>query len=80
MTCKECIHERVCDALCKGGLPYADGEYPAEAFCMAFRHKTKFVEVVRCYQCKYTKRYSERKGDFDAFFDVSDRCRLCKNC
>ena len=29
MTCKDCIHERVCDALIKQGLPWADGKYPA---------------------------------------------------
>lgn len=51
-TCKECIHEIVCDALIKTGLPWADGEYPAEAFCMAFKGKNDLVEVVRCKDCK----------------------------
>lgn len=53
MKCKECIHERVCEALIKKGLPYADEKYLAEAFCMAFRNKADFVEVVRCKDCKY---------------------------
>ena len=52
-TCKECIHEVVCDALIKTGLPWADGEYPAEAFCMAFKGKNDLVEVVRCKDCKH---------------------------
>lgn len=52
-TCKECIHEIVCDALIKTGLPWADGEYPAEAFCMAFKGKNDLVEVVRCKDCRY---------------------------
>ena len=38
MTCKNCIHERVCFALIKDGLPYMDDEHPAEAFCMTFRN------------------------------------------
>lgn len=45
MTCKDCFHERVCFALIKKGLPYADGKFPAEAFCMAFRNKAEFAEV-----------------------------------
>ncbi len=36
--CKDCIHENVCSALIEKGLPWNDGEYPAEAFCMAFRN------------------------------------------
>ena len=28
-----------------------DGEYPAEAFCMTFKNKADFVEVVRCKDC-----------------------------
>lgn len=38
-TCHDCIHEVVCSALIEKGLPWADGEYPAEAFCMTFRNK-----------------------------------------
>lgn len=40
MTCKDCIHERVCSALIKDGLPYMDDEHPAEAFCMTFATET----------------------------------------
>ena len=72
MTCKECIHERVCDALCKNGLPYADEKFPAEAFCMAFRHKTKFVEVVRCYQCEYWKTANNGDGYCEASNALSE--------
>lgn len=43
MTCKDCIHERVCYALIKDGLPYMDDEHPAEAFCMTFRNKLDLV-------------------------------------
>lgn len=54
-TCKDCIHERVCLALIEKGLPYADGEYPAEAFCMTFRNKADFEKVVRCKNCKHSR-------------------------
>ncbi len=54
MTCKDCIHERVCEALCpKGLLPYQSSDYPAELFCLEFENKAGFVEVVRCKDCKY---------------------------
>ena len=51
-TCKDCIHERVCFALIKSGLPY-DDLLPAEAFCMTFRNKADYVEVVFCKDCKH---------------------------
>ena len=41
--CIDCIHESVCSALIKKGLPWNDGEYPAEAFCMAFQNKADVV-------------------------------------
>lgn len=40
MTCKDCVHEKVCSALIKDGLPYMDDEHPAEAFCMTFAPET----------------------------------------
>ena len=52
MTCKDCIHERVCFALIKSGLPY-DDLLPAEAFCMAFKNKVAVVEVIRCKDCEH---------------------------
>lgn len=45
MTCKDCIHERVCNALIVQGLPYNDDKLPAEAFCMTFKDKSRFVEL-----------------------------------
>ena len=65
MTCKDCIHERVCLALIKKGLPYADGKYPAEAFCMTFRNKADFVEVVRCKNCKHSREQDKVFGITD---------------
>ena len=44
-TCKDCIHERVCYALIKSGLPYIDNEIPAEAFCMTFADKSRYIEL-----------------------------------
>lgn len=38
-TCKDCLHDKVCDALIKSGCPYLDEEVPADAFCMEFRNK-----------------------------------------
>ena len=46
MTCKNCIHERVCNALIKDGLPYLDEKLPAEAFCMTFKNSLDVCELV----------------------------------
>ena len=42
-TCKDCLHEKVCDALIKSGCPYLDEEIPADAFCMVFKNKADLV-------------------------------------
>lgn len=49
MTCKECIHEKVCDALIKSGCPYLDKEIPAEAFCLEFRNTADVVPKSEVY-------------------------------
>lgn len=51
MTCKDCIHEKVCDALIKKGCPWLEGKYSADKFCMYFKNKEDVVEVVRCLEC-----------------------------
>ena len=66
-TCKDCIHETVCDALIKNGLPWNDGEYPAEAFCMAFKNKADVVEVRHGY---WLSAY-----EYSLKFDISEECR-----
>lgn len=46
MTCKDCIHERVCEKLCpRGLLPYQSSEYPAELFCLEFKSRSDVAEV-----------------------------------
>ena len=52
MTCKDCIHEKVCDSLIKSGCPWLEVEYPADKFCMYFKNKADVVEVVRCKDCR----------------------------
>ena len=63
MTCKDCIHERVCWALIKDGLPYMDEDHPAEAFCMTFRNKSDVCGLV------YGKWITNSNGLY--------RCSLC---
>ena len=53
MTCKDCIHAKVCDNLISQGLPWEDGKYPAEKWCDLFKNKADVVEVVRCKDCKH---------------------------
>ena len=70
-TCKDCIHEIVCSALIKKGLPWEDGEYPAEAFCMSFRNKADVVEVRH-------EEWEEIKCG-DGMFDYYFKCSNCGN-
>ena len=45
-SCKDCIHENVCEKLCpRGLLPYQSDEYPAELFCLEFKNKADVMEV-----------------------------------
>ena len=41
--CKDCIHEKVCSALIKYGLPWNDEKYPAEKLCFEFLNKADVV-------------------------------------
>ena len=41
--CKDCIHEKVCLALIKHGLPWNDEKYPAEKLCFEFLNKADVV-------------------------------------
>lgn len=68
MTCKDCIHERVCFALIKDGLPYMDDEHPAEAFCMTFKNKLDVCELT------YGKwiSASNKPG-----VDIGMKCSIC---
>ena len=46
MTCKNCIHEVVCNKLCPNGLlPYQSSDYPAEVFCLEFKNQADVVSV-----------------------------------
>lgn len=81
-TCKNCIHQRVCYALIESGLPYLDnGKLPAEAFCMAFKNKLDFVEVVRCKDCKYWNNGDcyrlelSRPDDFCSYGERKEECQ-----
>lgn len=53
MTCKECIHYNAC----KFTYIEAFGSFNEEQFgqtgCAEFEDKSRFVEVVRCKDCKY---------------------------
>ena len=47
MTCKDCIHEEICD------MPIiTDGRKNADN-CGKFKNKADYVEVVRCRKCEY---------------------------
>lgn len=45
MTCKDCIHEKICDHFIPQGLPWDDGEFPAELFCDHFKPKSRYIEL-----------------------------------
>ena len=57
MTCKECIHYNAC----KFTYIEAFGSFNEEQFgqtgCAEFEDKSRFVEVVRCKDCKHWRYY-----------------------
>ena len=48
MTCKDCIHEEICD------MPIITDGRKNASNCKKFKNKSDFVEVVRCEKCKYS--------------------------
>ena len=55
MKCCNCIHERVCFALIRDGLPYLDDKLPAEDFCLTFKNKSDVVESKAIEQIKWER-------------------------
>ena len=48
MTCNDCIHENVCTAV------HIGGEFQENADkCKNFKNKADFVEVCRCFKCRF---------------------------
>ena len=47
MTCKDCIHEEICD------IPIITDGRKNASNCKKFKNKADFVEVVRCEKCTY---------------------------
>lgn len=47
MTCKDCVHEEICD------MPIITDGRKNASNCKKFKNKADYVEVVRCKDCKY---------------------------
>ena len=68
MTCKDCVHYEVCKYFNDfEGIPLYEGE---ASDCGKFKPKSRFVEVVRCKDCKYRGDYAcpmvyEQHIDYD---------------
>lgn len=85
MTCKNCIHEAVCDKLCPNGLlPYQSTDYPAEIFCLEFKNQEDVAPVVHGEWIPIVSYY-HGKPDGRYYCSVCHRvetmkgiyCRLC---
>lgn len=74
-TCKDCIHEKVCDNLIAHGLPWEDGKYPAEKCCDHFKPTADVVEVVRCKDCKH---HPDNGGECDRSITHTSRDYVCE--
>ena len=58
MTCKDCIHEEICD------IPIITDGRKNASNCKKFKNKADFVEVVRCEKCQWA---TERTKDNEVF-------------
>ena len=56
-TCGDCIHAEICKQV-------NSGWFSAEniAYCKAFKDRNKYVEVVRCKDCKSWEQYNACDG------------------
>ena len=57
MTCKDCLHFDVCQALEDSGQ--ISKIYPSQCGC--FKDKSQFVEIVRCKDCKSCDKFYPNK-------------------
>lgn len=62
MTCKDCIHEKVCEANTKETAQMLNFTLPEDISgnadrCEFFKNKADYVEVVMCKDCKCYKEY-----------------------
>ena len=48
-TCGDCIHAEIC----KDSVVIPNFFKDNPAYCRGFKDRTKYVQVVRCYECKH---------------------------
>lgn len=79
MTCKDCIHEKVCDALIKRGCPWLEEEYSADKFCFEFKNKADVVEVVHGEWKPHYETFNEDKavGVLGGEYQTGWQCSVC---
>lgn len=54
MTCKDCLHYKRCKTLAEEiGTILDDTNKMAEKICSHFKDKSRFIEVVRCFECQH---------------------------
>lgn len=64
MTCKDCVHDDVCEHW-KNSVFGSDALYPKENDCEHFKNKADYVEVVRCKDCKHYWSYKSIGGFYN---------------
>lgn len=64
MTCKDCLHCKVC--LCNDNY-----DHHASSLCDHFKNKADVVKVVRCKDCKHNK-YEQPNGFIHCHRDIKE--------
>lgn len=78
MTCKDCIHERLCVIKAFPDM-FENTKWDKEP-CDHFKNEADFVEVVRCQNCKRFMEYAEGKQHIEgADGDCSIRMMHCSD-
>ena len=74
-SCKDCIHDELCDTLAvESGIPFVNPNT-----CEHFKNKADFVEVVRCKDCKHRRKNAHRSYCLPTFGlkEITDLNAFC---
>lgn len=71
VTCNQCLYQPICNVYANMGVT----DLPASDIspCELFKNKADFVEVVRCKDCKFSRKPKERYIYFEGVL-------LCESC
>ncbi len=75
--CKNCLYKEICKTYNSFGI---DTPYNDESTCELFKNKDRFVEVVRCRDCKYRLESDITDRNFCSYYEKNMEVQLDDFC